>query len=161
CARYEAESRWEELAQILARRLAKSEAPAEQASLCAALGRVMLESQGDAARAVELLERAVHLDEQRADAWTQLARALDAAGQPQRGLAAADQAIKLGTGEASAQLIAANVLSRLGDDEGALSRLRRVVEIEPRHGFAWMRLGGLAERRGAIDEAARAYARVT
>src|SRR5262249_36104357 len=103
CARYEAESRWEELAQILARRLAKSEAPAEQASLCAALGRVMLESQGDAARAVELLERAVHLDEQRADAWTQLARALDAAGQPQRALAAADQAIKLGTGEASAQ----------------------------------------------------------
>jgi tetratricopeptide (TPR) repeat protein len=162
-ARYRSEARWPELSQLLARRLAHAEVPAEQARLCAELGQVALDAQGDAARAVELLERAVRIED-RADNWAQLARALDAAGQPQRALKAAEHAIKLASGgwgsaEAGAQLVCANVLERLGDEDGALLRLRRVVELEPRHGFAWMRLGALAERRGAFDEAARAYLR--
>jgi tetratricopeptide (TPR) repeat protein len=158
CARYRAENRWEEVSQLLARRLAAAQAPADQARLCAELGQVVLDTQGDSVRAIELLERAVRTED-RADTWTHLARALAIGGDLQRALTTAEHAIKLGGGEAPAQLVAANVLEQLGDEDGALLRLRRVVELEPRHFFGWWQLGKIAERRGAFDEAARAYTR--
>jgi tetratricopeptide (TPR) repeat protein len=162
-ARYEAESRTVELAALLETRRAVVETPVEQARLCLRLGRLQLEQLGDPARARDELERAVRLDAADPEAWLALAAALEASGEPLRAIRAADVAARLhgergDPAQVKAHLLAAGIWERAGDNENALLRLRRALELQPGDAQIHARAGRLLEQGERFEDAARAYA---
>jgi tetratricopeptide (TPR) repeat protein len=51
------------------------------------------------------------------------------------------------------------VLQELGENDGAIAALRRVVELEPLHAGGWRALGDVLSKKNRSAEAARAYAK--
>jgi predicted O-linked N-acetylglucosamine transferase (SPINDLY family) len=102
--------------------------------------------------------RAVDVDPQSAAAWYNLAQALAPQG---RALEALDAATRAGS-DADARPDYAGFRAQLQDDMGAPEQaqatLERALARFPGHAGLRFQLAGLLERRGAWDEAAKAYA---
>jgi predicted O-linked N-acetylglucosamine transferase (SPINDLY family) len=113
---------------------------------------------GRFAEAEAAARRAVDVDPQSAAAWYNLAQALAPQG---RALEALDAATRAGS-DADARPDYAGFRAQLQDDMGAPEQaqatLERALARFPGHAGLRFQLAGLLERRGAWDEAAKAYA---
>ena len=88
-----------------------------------------------------------------------LGTAYHGAQRPADALAAYALAARLDRADPRWIYLASLLLEDRGDADGAGGGFQQVVAATPSHGLAWFRLGELAFKRGALDEAQTAYAR--
>jgi tetratricopeptide (TPR) repeat protein len=81
------------------------------------------------------------------------------AGRDEEAEAAYDRALELDAELMSARFNLALLLARRGREATALRHLRKVVDAEPAHSWAWFEMGAIHERRGKRDAAVEHYAR--
>jgi len=124
-------------------------------------GVVLLQS-GEPSRAVDLIRRAIAIDNAPAEPWNHLGLALDAVERRE----AAVNAFKEAARRAPTQ---AEIWSNLAGTELALARLddaeasaKKAVEVDPQHAAGWFNLALVLEAQGrilaALDAASRAAA---
>ncbi|HKX31643.1 MAG TPA: FG-GAP-like repeat-containing protein, partial [Blastocatellia bacterium] len=105
--------------------------------------------------------RALELQDEHADAHTQLAMTLDARHDDSNALTHYVRAIELNRKQQRAQTLplvyAGQLLARLGRDEEALDYLTRAVNLNPRSSETLLARGRVLERLGRRAEAEQAY----
>lgn len=127
---------------------------------CHLLGVLKLQN-GDAASAVELIERATRLQPRN---WVFLANLAQAFFTLRRFVEAGDafqSAARLNSDDPELQIGMANCLALQGELAEAETRLRKITERFPRVALAWFNLGNAVRDQGKTKEAVACYARAT
>jgi len=154
--------RWELVLQIAERELEMPLPGRARAELHLACGEVWLRHAGDLDQALCHFRLAVKDDPSRGAAWTQLARSLESAGQPEEAAASWERALPhLSTRErASARVALARLVDLWLDDEARAAALyQEAMRDDPRQVEAIAALTDLAARRGDWDEVLRLQTR--
>ena len=161
--RYAAEGRVQDLLRLEKRRLSYARGQREEAAARLRLGRVWLEHNDDALRARDELERALRLFAGDAETFRLYARTLDRAGEIDRAVDAADQAIGApdanDTSRRADRLLAAGLAERAGKPALARRYVEDLLEEAPGDSPGLQLLARLAIGAGQLDEAFRAYER--
>ncbi len=115
-------------------------------------------AQGQRAKAIDWLQRAVTADEQAAQAWRILGELLILQGDLSRASTHLDKARSLGADVADGELALADALRRTGEPHKARQRLEKLLEIAPYHVGAWLELSKVTSEladNAAADNALR------
>ncbi len=116
------------------------------------LGRVLL-GLGDPVRAERILQRAVRLDPDYADALVALGRARTQMNRIHDGLALYDQAIEVAPHHHEAHRLKAENLEALGQIEAALTAYYQALPYQRQSTSILIRIAALHRRRGHLEEA--------
>jgi tetratricopeptide (TPR) repeat protein len=108
---------------------------------------------GHLPQAVASLQRALALDERRADAWSLLGGWLHALGRRGEALDAASRVVALAPGVAAAWFNQSLALDALGRNEAALASVERALALEAAAPDLWCQRARLLEHLGRLDEA--------
>jgi tetratricopeptide (TPR) repeat protein len=120
------------------------------------LGRAMRQS-GEPVRAIALYRQAVALAPQDADAWYNLASALQEAGYANEAAIAIDEAARRDPNRPELHNLRGVALAQRGDLAPAEGEFRKVIEADPHNGRAWSNLGNALRDTNRPDEALAAY----
>jgi predicted TPR repeat methyltransferase len=115
---------------------------------------VIERQQGDARRAVELIEAALQIDPNQARAHCNLGAALQDLGQPEAALASYDSALRLDPQYALAWDNRGNTLRRLGRLQEALDAYERALLLKAAYPEAWCHRAILLQDLGRYADAA-------
>ena len=107
--------------------------------------------------AVQMLYKAVLLDEKRATYQRDLAEALFYSGKLKDAVTYAAGALKLNLNDAKSYYISAMALNAVGDQDKAILAFEATIKLMPNHGPAYNNLGSILEIRGEMKDAKKAY----
>jgi protein O-GlcNAc transferase len=111
-------------------------------------------------RGIELIRKAIGLNEKVAAAHNNLGKALLDLGRPEEALASFDRAIALDPGFAEAHVNRGNALVKLRRLEEALVSYQKAVVLRPDHAEAYRNCGNIFSKLRRYDEAFAAYDKV-
>lgn len=120
---------------------------------------VIAYQQGRHAEAVELISRAIGIDQRQPAAHSNLGNALEALGELERAAAAYGEALALHPDFADALFNFASLHARRGQRAEAIACYRRALELQPGNAAALTNLGNLLRDAGRRHEAADCYRR--
>jgi tetratricopeptide (TPR) repeat protein len=106
------------------------------------LGGFLIQS-GKAMDATTVLEEAVSIDGDDAEAWSALGSAYGIAGYPDKGAAAFARSIELVADNPGTQMSLAHALKTLGDQKGALKAYRQAAILNPQFGETYWSMANL------------------
>jgi len=111
-------------------------------------------------KAATQARRAVELEPSRIESHMVLFNIADTKGDYQTARVQLAAAREVSPDDTRLLLREAYVAKRLDDNDGAISAYRKVTELDPENGEAWLELGNLHADAGNLDESAAAYAKV-
>ena len=124
------------------------------------LGRAY-DAAGDHKAALRLYRESVALAPNDADAWYDLAAALQDGGDASEARSAIGEAVRRDPDRSDGHNMLGVSLAQGGDLSGAADEFRRAIAIDPRSARAYNNLGNVLRDTGAIDEALNAYRRAS
>jgi tetratricopeptide (TPR) repeat protein len=114
---------------------------------------------GNFSKALEVVDRALRFDPNRADYHAQRGRCLIALRRPREAFEAAERALALGPGDALTLDTIGVVMTRAGAHAEAVEPFRRAVALDPGKAAYHYNLGASLQFLGEFDEAQAAYRR--
>jgi arylsulfatase A-like enzyme/Flp pilus assembly protein TadD len=118
-----------------------------------------LDAAGQHDRSLKLYRESVALAPNDADAWYDLAAALQDRGDPKEARSAIDEALRRDPNRADGHNMLGVALVQSGDAAAAAEEFRRAIAIDPRSARAYNNLGNALRVLGQQDDALNAYRR--
>jgi Flp pilus assembly protein TadD len=112
-------------------------------------------------RAIRLYRESVALAPNDADAWYDLAAALQDRGEPNEARSAIDESLRRDPNRSEGHNMLGIALARSGEAAAAAEEFRKAIAIDPRSARAYNNLGNALRDLGHADEAFGAYQRAT
>jgi arylsulfatase A-like enzyme/Tfp pilus assembly protein PilF len=110
-------------------------------------------------RAIRLYRESVALAPNDADAWYDLAAALQESGDPKEARSAIDESLRRDPNRSEGHNMLGVALARSGDPAAAAEEFRKAIAIDPRSARAYNNLGNALRDLGRADEAFDAFQR--
>ena len=141
-------------------RVAPTSSPVLAAFVGALAGRYIVSGDAkDLERAIEMSDRAIHLDADNPEVWTWRGYALFRLGRLPEALQALTRAVTSGGNDPGAYYMLGSTLQVVGRDDEALAHLQRAVTIDARFSIAWLSLGWTLSCMVRYEDAYYAYGR--